>query len=225
VRVRDMPRNRSGVTNVPAYGEPSLLELNAPNFNTPEEYAKWLDGNLKRREASKDFQRLGNGMAVITTLNAQLDSRFEALIRMLAGKGVIDPVEYNAAAELQLKFKGTLDSINFLQKEIPFRDRLAQALAWNEEHPELLIHGSYVIGLVDYLKVNHDSLALLDRADIATSLLLDPVAVFSDTETAELERLLLAKKQTASSSLSIPSGEAVGTPSLFISPPREPNEN
>lgn len=186
-----MSQNRSGAgmrrRGGPAYGEETLLEQNMPDFRgDPKKRAEWLAGKPARQELTGDFRKLGDGLAMMTRFNSELDSKVEELIRLLAEKGVFEISAYRKGASEQLQFKQTLDAVNFLMKEVPMKDRTAILLNWNETHPNRYIHGSYFTGFAEWVKKNPDKLSLEDRFNMVSGLHLDPQIVFTAEELAEL---------------------------------------
>jgi len=205
-----MPKNRSGsqkrASSIPEYDEPSLLEQGAPVFRTPEEYQKWLAGDVKRRDVVADFKRLGNGIGLLSHFNGELDSKFEALVRELVTGGFLDMEKYKKTANTQLQFKQVLDTVNFMMKEVPLRDRVTLVLQWNEEHSDHYIYGGYVTGLVYWLKKNPDNVDIVTRYTIATGTHLDVEQLFTPEE-------LIAYSVELGKAEVIPALEPVDTPS------------
>lgn len=184
---RQVPKNRGGlrqVSSIPAVDEPSMLEQNAPTFGSPEEYNHWLDGQAKRREVTNDFRRLGNGLALLSSLNGQTDCKIEALIRVLVEKGVLDLAAYKKMVETQLEFKQVLDTVNFLMKDQSMKDKVGLVLQWNEEHPDHYIHAGYLnpIGFVPWLKNNPDGLDFETRYAMAVSTHIEVEKLFTAEE-------------------------------------------
>lgn len=189
------PETRGGValTSGTALGGTSL-ERNAPRFQNQKEFMQWLNGKPTRHELRDDFARQQKGLALLTALNSEIDSKFEALVRLLCEKGIIDKQTFLDRSKLQLDFKRMLDGLNFASGDMSMKDKLAMVLDWNETHPELLAHGAYVRGAVEYLRINPEGDTPERLAEIASSLMLDPTEVLND---ATMEALAVTPEEAA----------------------------
>lgn len=163
----------------------TTLERNAPRFQNEKEFKQWLEGKPTRLELRDDFARQQKGLALLTALNAEIDSKFEALVRLLCEKGLIEQAAFLDRAKLQLEFKRMLDGVNFADG-YTMKDKIACIMDWNETHPELPAHGGYVRGLTDYLRDNPDGETPERLAEITHAALLDPEDVLSDETKAAL---------------------------------------
>jgi hypothetical protein len=163
----------------------TTLERNAPRFQNEKEFKQWLEGKPTRIELRDDFARQQKGLALLTALNAEIDSKFEALVRLLCEKGIIDQAAFLDRAKLQLEFKRMLDGVNFADG-YTMKDKIVCIMDWNEAHPELPVHGGYVRGLTDYLLANPDSDTPEHLAEVAMAVLLDPEEVLNDETKAAL---------------------------------------
>lgn len=92
----------------------------------------------------------------------------------IAKSTVLDYEEYEQHCKLQLRFKATLDHINHfapndkgeINFSLSFKERISIARSWNNEHPDLPIHGDYIIGLREYLSSNPNKLSEDEIYDI-----------------------------------------------------------
>jgi hypothetical protein len=230
----DMPKDRSGVVQMPlrrstapSTSEPLFVQ-NAPRFRTPQEFQKWLNGTVTRRELSDDFKRLSNGLGQMFSMLSVTDAKLQILVEHFARRGELNIEEYEKAVEVQLQFKHVLDTVNFAMKDIPMQDRIGLVLHWNEEHPDKYVRGEDVRGLAEWLK-DTKSADIVTRFEIAQSVHFDVDLFFTEEEKKAVAEAVAAAAAAAAQAPSpvspgVPSEEVFGTPTIQMSPPREQTE-
>src|ERR1035437_16350 len=172
--VVQMPKNRSGQKEQPVgetrapTGGMSFMEQNAPQFQNEREYKQWLAGKVSRSEVAEDFRKLRDGMVYYASLAEGINDKYEALLRYLLKRGVIDSKSYVEHVMAQTNFKHMLDGLNGTPTKM--EEKILALISWNEEHPEMQARGDYVRGLRDYLKNPKSGLTVLQRGEYASQL-------------------------------------------------------